>query len=281
MKKALLILSLVVFAANFTQTNAQGLFVKVQPGYGLPMASSNLGTNDVNSTSSTSSEVVKGSYGKGFNIGASIGYMFSENIGAELGIGYHIGSSYDITSQGIVNTSTQTLKGSQFRLNPALIVAAGSEGFVPYAKFGLILGLANKLTEENTEAGNSSARTWEYTGGMALGLNGAFGAAYHVSDLIAIYGELEVIGMSYAPTKGTLTVLKDANGADVLSQVTDIRDKEKEFVDKLSDTVPSAATDPNKPKQELKQYSPFSSFGINVGVQLSFGGGGGGHHRRH
>ena len=307
MKKRLFILSLFVLALALSQTKAQGLFIKVQPGYGLALSSSNFGvnvtyTNTQTITTETESfkyENVKGSYGNGLNVGASIGYMFNEYMGAELGIGYHIGGSYEVFSKGNSTSTmpplptvtsdtnrTTTYKANQFRLNPAIIITSGSEGLAPYLKFGLVLGIGTKVSvsqeytsKTSVTAESKSISEWEQSGGMSIGLNGALGATYSISDNISLFAELEIISMSYAPTKQSL-VKYTIDGVDKLSTLKTYS-IETEYVSDYSATSQfPTPSEFDKPKQELKQYVPFSSFGINVGLQIKFGDSGS-HRRRH
>ena len=84
MKKSKQILVLIVLAIStcFTSLHAQGLFVKINAGYGLKASSQNMTgfTNQTSATGSITREQVNISFGKGFNFGAGVGYMFSENI---------------------------------------------------------------------------------------------------------------------------------------------------------------------------------------------------------
>ena len=272
MKKVIISLCIVLGSVAFV--NAQGLYVKLQPGYGFGMASGDFGSNSVSTTSIsgtiTTNELVSSSFGKGFNLGLNIGYMLGEHVGIELGIGYNFGGSIELTSQNINPTTnvtnTDTYSSHQFRLNPALVITTGgTEGLSPYAKFGLVLGLGTKVTDEWKTTANASTQTVEFTGGMPLGLNGAFGVNYHLSSSMAIYGELEVISMSYAPSTKTITASTDNAGVNDLSSYTI---KEWTLVDKT--TSNTAIVTPSTEQQTF--HVPFSSFGINVGIRMSFGG---------
>ena len=100
-----LIIMLLLFA---TRIHAQKTYLKLGGGYGFPAASNMyLASNNSQKNNGTSTtyryEIIDGtgSFGKGAQAGATIGQMFSENIGAELNIWYLIGddivSSYDET----------------------------------------------------------------------------------------------------------------------------------------------------------------------------------------
>ena len=73
--------------------------------------------------------------------------------------------------------------------------------------------------------------------------------------------------MSYAPTKGE-TTLATYNGIDELSTMT-TNEKETEFVDSYTYNSASPTSD-SQPDTDLKIRLPFGSFGINVGLKISF-----------
>lgn len=262
--------SVAVMTLATEAVKAQGAYVNVGVGYGFPLACQTLGTNN----SANSVEIVRGSLGKGFNAGAGFGYMFNENIGAELNLNYLIGGKTTLTDNSSTTNEedVQTTKGSMLRINPAIKVTFG-ETVKPYAKFGMVIGVAGKITE--TEEDHSGAPLLpmtteiktEYKGGVALGVSGALGLDFMLSDMFGIYAELGAIAQSYAPTKSEI-VQADFNGADQLGNMT-TRDRETEYSNDLPDDT---GNDDNKPNQDLKFYSPFSSWGINVGVHLAFGG---------
>ena len=120
---------------------------------------------------------------------------------------------------------------------------------------------------ENNILENKVIEKWKYNGGMAFGISSALGLMYHISDLISVYGELDLVGMSYAPIKGVMTEYT-VNGADKLPNLT-TDDKEIDFVDDITydyNNPPSSA----EPSKELKFYFPYSSIGLNIGVRFSF-----------
>lgn len=102
-------------------------------------------------------------------------------------------------------------------------------------------------------------------GGLAIGLNASIGVLYHISDNIGIFGEISMINMSYAPTKGEVTEFI-VEGDDHLEDLN-TSEREFEYVEVYEDdpTPPSS-----KPTQDIKQKYPFGSVGPNFGVQISF-----------
>ena len=208
--------------------------------------------------------------------------MFNKHIGAELGLSYLLGG----TTEGKSNFGSElhrsnnkySMSSNMLRFIPSLVIAAGTDKVNPYAKFGVVIG-AGSITinsEENYTnidytTGNETTDIREQkrkmNGGVAIGINGAVGALFELSDKISIYGELNAINMSYAPTKGEV-IESTFNGVDELPDMTTSQ-KEIKYLDKVTYDYNSQPPD-SEPSQLLKQKYPFGSFGINVGVVFNF-----------
>lgn len=292
MKKVNLIAKKVVllmFINLFSIAAYSQFYINVGGGYNLGIANQTL-LNIANQTllinyESTDNiqkiENVKTSLGKGLNFGLNLGYMFNGNIGIDLQCSYLLGDettgeykyNYTYFNNNYYDFGKISLKSQMFRVNPSIIIASGFDKLDPYAKFGVILGFGsitlNYLYEEyeNNQLQDKEVVKWKMDGGMAFGISSAFGLMYHISDLISVYGELNLVGMSYAPKKGVMTEY-NINGADQLPGLT-TDGKEIDFVDDITydyDNPPSSA----EPMKELKFYFPYSSIGLNIGVRFSF-----------
>lgn len=269
LKMFLMVFVISLFANNLF---AQGAYVNINAGYGLNMSSQNLYYFDFyNSTSSSNSdtyEQVNVSLGKGLNLGGAFGYMFNENIGAELGISYLLGGKSKAKDTYTGGTTDYTLSSKMLRINPSLVIASGFENINPYAKFGLIICSGSIMYEYNdNDNGDISLMKIKLNGGIGLGLSSGIGAMINISDNMSFFGELNMVNLSYAPTKGVLTEAT-YNGVDQLPSMT-TSEKEIEFVDSYtySSSNPPADTQPSK---ELKQKLPFGSFGVNIGLRINF-----------
>jgi len=289
--KILFTLSVAILSLISVNSNAQGFYIEAGSGYGWKAASQSIGDNysftNSGSTFSSSDQNVKGSFGAGWNFGGAFGYMFSEHIGAELGISYLSGSNIQLTNNtndvGNYSTSrTITISGSMLRLNPTIKIGGEPGRITPYIKVGLVIGISPSITITNDSTYSYStfyptvttidtvvAQTNKLSGGTSFGFSVALGADVRLNNLISLYGEIGMIGQTYAPTSGTLTsYTKD--GADQLSTMTTSQ-KQITYVDSYT-TSSSAPTNAALPSQQLKVYEPFSSWGINIGVHLTFGG---------
>ena len=275
----------IIFATN--AYGQKGLYLNVGGGYGICIAANSnaasydrtqiagLNTNKVSSGS--------GSFGKGVQFGATVGFMFSENIGAELNVGYLVGTkSTQTLYQDIYMPPTMLsssyenkMSGNMLRLTPALKFSVGKDKLKPYMRVGLVVGLAGKLKNvvtrnETYSSGASSYLSVEessYTGGVSLGLSASLGVNYKLSDKLGIFAEIGIISQSWAPNKRLVT-LSTVNGVNKLGTMTT---NEKETTYLNSYTQVSSSYNPNVPAQALKIAMPFSSVGLNIGVQLSFG----------
>ncbi len=257
---------------------AQGAYVKINAGYGINMSSSVAQNYSFTTTSSSpyiytsTVEVENFSLGKGLNFGGAFGYMFNKNIGAELGISYLLGGTTKFVNESSFGTihsiSEQTVHSNMLRFIPSLIIASGFEGINPYAKFGLLIGTGSLFIDsDENEDGEITIEKWKYNGGFAVGLNSAIGAMLTINENISIFGEIDMVNLSYAPTKGEMTEASQ-NGVDQLPTMT-TREKETEYVDSYTFDSANPVSD-SEPAKEVKFKMPYGSVGVNVGLKINF-----------
>ena len=261
-------LVVIALVAATTISYGQGVYVNLGLGYNLNAAKQVVGTNETVNTigNSSTAENVTGSFGKGFGFGLGLGYMINENIGAEVAFSMLFGSKYKTTysdDQGI--SGTQEVKGSIMRITPALKVTGG-EKMKPYAKFGLVFGVGAKGDEtiNLNGVGFTYKETHKYSGGTSIGWMGAFGVDFELSDMLGIFIELNSINQTWAAEKNEWSISQSG-------VISESESGTQTFVDKLSGTQSESAIF-GVHNQELKSYSPFSSFGIHIGAKLAFGG---------
>lgn len=263
---------LIVFTITLLTGNlfAQGAYVNINAGYGFAMSSQNIDGfyNYTEGSDSYTNEQVNVSLGNGLNFGGTFGYMFSENVGAELGVSYLLGGKSEAKDEYSDGTTEYTYSSTMIRLIPSLVIAAGYDGVDPYAKFGAIIGSGSIIYDINDDDdGDISIMTMEMNGGIALGLNAAIGANFNMNDNMSFFAEINMVNMSYAPTKGEITEAT-INGTDMLPDMT-TSVKEIEFVDSITIDSSSQPND-TQPRQELKTKYAFGSVGINVGLRIDF-----------
>ncbi len=273
MKNRIIILLSILACINSLQ--AQQLYFKTggSLAFGWPWTySSNEAYHEI-LMSSTGTEI--NSKNTNFGYGASptmtLGYMFNENIGTELGVGYHFG--FTRTNENtLLNPLTYKtyrsdshLKCSWIWLNPQLVIATKVSDFKPYGKVGFVIGFSPKMTILNENINDKGTKKTEISGGTPWGLNASLGINYNLFKNLSMYGELEMLQMNYAPTNSEVTEYTDANGNDILTSLSE-KSKKTEFVDNWN-SADLATTIPNK---AAKINLPLSSFKINFGIRYNF-----------
>lgn len=269
--KTIIACIMVIFTFNsFAQKN---LYVKLNGAYNIGTTASLYGLGNViqNGTVLTN-EKVELAFGKGINFGGAVGYMFNKHIGAEMNISYLIGGT--TTAKTSINSSTSSYTNifdyaaSMLSFIPSIVITPGFEKINPYARFGLIIGMptvTGNSSTSNTSNGetNITNQTFKFNGGLALGSQSAIGIDYKINNKISLFGELNVINLTYSPTKGEITESK-VNGVDNLATLS-TRDKKVEYVDSFTEDS-NFPIDQNSPQKVLKPSLPFSSVGLNIGV---------------
>ncbi len=267
---------LLVLAISFVSSSmfAQGAYVSLNAGYGLgtsTMSLENYGfTNYTGKTNSYTDEQIFLSLGKGINLNGAFGLMFNENLGAEIGVSYLMGSETESeSSYSSGGLDKYTISSNMLRVAPSLVFSSNMGGFSPYAKFGVLIGkgtidFANEYT---SSTGDESITEVELKGGMSFGLNAAVGALFTLSDNMSLFGEINMDNMNYSPTEGEVTKAT-YNGESQLDNMT-TREKEIEYVDSYTYDYTNPPSD-SEPSKELKHQFPYGKIGFNFGVRIGF-----------
>lgn len=252
--------------------NAQGAYVNANIGYGMKAASQKMQASEIVSSDTIMTFTgVHGSLGKGLNYGLAFGYMFTKNVGAEIGFNYLKGSQIKSTYSDytFIYTQTQTIttQATMLRIIPEIVIATGDGMVRPYAKVGLVIGMMGKITDKYSihEGGYSYEETWKSTGGIPIGFSSSLGATVE-GKFMAMFAEFVFISQSWAPKKSVMTV-STYNGTDQLPLMTTY-EKETDYVDSYS---VSQRPDQSSPREQTKQYLPMSSFGFNFGLRFYVG----------
>ena len=261
-----------LFALMSSSVKGQGSYATFHFGYGLAFNSENLANFGIYQSSSTQSvqkmELIRGSFGKGLNISGSYGYMFNQNFGAELGISYLIGSTYEGNDISFGSSSKTIGQGKMLRLNPMMRFSSSKGSIRPYAKAGFMIGFGNIVLDHENWTGNDLEELkLKINGGMAFGLNTGFGVDFVSSEKLVFFSEIQFVSMRYSPKRGEITEWT-INGADVLGKAT-TNDKEIIFVDEVTYTSQNPTPD-SEPTKILKLDTPFSSVGLQLGVRFNF-----------
>jgi len=271
------LLVLLCAGLNFSAAIAQGAYFTLGTGYNLPASTQTLDAMSFsNETITDNTTTYKQNYvslGKGLSAGGAFGYMFNENIGAELGISYLMGSTWECVTAYSSSTSGGTAKftdqvsSKMTRINPQIVMSMEANKITPYVKVGLLLGMGSMSVTSNSEyIDGKIEQTLLLNGGIAAGFTTIIGASYALNDKISLFGDLNLVNMSYSPTKGTITKYTE-DGVDLLPSFDPI-DKEIQFVDSYveDDNIQPSITEPAK---ALKIKFPFSSAGIHIGLKYT------------
>ncbi len=285
MKKiTLIILSFALFSGL---ASAQ-VYFRAGGGYALPIATESVGDMQTRTdsydgnfyTNTNKTKNVSASYGSGINFSAGGGFMFSEFFGVDLNISYLAGKKYETGDHysfyvngdlGGTDKNITTTNSKAIFVAPSFVITTGG-AHAPYGRFGVVLGSPKITSEEayyyDTDGTGSGSEKWEYKGGMSAGFQGAVGMNWTLGANLKLYTEVNFTSMTFYPKEGNLTESIDDGVSNDLSQ-TQMYYKKIEFVKSIDNT---AQTDFDKPRQELRQGTPFSSVSLQVGVVYSIGG---------
>ena len=243
-----------IFGANIGL--AQGVYVTANAGYGLGAGTQGLDVNTGFTQTTTSYEGVYGSLGEGSKFGASAGYMFSKNLGTELGFSYWLGKTFEGTQKQTNRTQSNKWSGSGFVAVPSIVVSANMKTINPYARFGLVFGILKVKEEIRIETSQITEATQEETGGLAFGYAGALGIVVPAGGTVDIFVEVGLQAFTFSPSQLELTKYT-VNGVDRLPTVTD---KVVKYEDSFNTGTPMV---------QLGVRRPFSSIGLVVGARIS------------
>ena len=261
MKKILLIFFLFLFAYIQGNLFAQDkdldyslskYYVKVTTGYGI-------GTNGPyqNFYNGRSPSLYSGKSGNGLYSGASIGYQYNSNLGAEIGFGYEYGFKNDIPDFNV------RFNGNMWQTVPALVFSSKAGIFRPYIRTGLIIGLPEVYIYQSDY--NQLLRLH---GGIASGIQGALGCSVPLRNKKwVVFTEASFNDIGFVPQQGTI-VAETFAGVNQMPYLTEIQ---KETVYKKSFNPGANTNNQNQPYTSPEIKQPFNAFVINAGIRLNIG----------
>lgn len=250
-----------VWLIPFQFASSQGAYFSGSVGYALSAGTQYLGTNStstvISGTSVTSYEGVNGSYGEGLKFAASAGCMFSKQLGAEVGVSYWLGKSFDVTSTSTTSSTTDKWSGKGLIVTPSVVVSAGLERVNPYARLGLVLGFMKVMDEysSGSTSGTTTERTYEETGGLAFGYAASVGLVIPTGSALDFFAEFGLSSVTHSPSQRELTKYT-SNNVNLLPTVIN---KKTDYQDNYT------SLDQNTSRAVRR---PFSSIGIAVGARI-------------
>jgi hypothetical protein len=158
-------------------------------GYGFPFSKQVLGGEAVVDSNSTSTgKLIRGTFGKGVFSFVSVGYSINQHFGSEFGIHSTWGSRIKTTD--VTNTSN-TFNSQDFTQITTNGMFFGVFMTDTYSKWhisfdnDLLVGLMNVATEERFSNGVAQP-IWKYSGGVSYGWLSRIGASYDIFEKMNI-----------------------------------------------------------------------------------------------
>jgi hypothetical protein len=276
MKSIIYLTSFVLLTLNtFAQSN-----IRVSLGYGLPLNSQlmMIQVREGLTEDYIFYRKVKGIYGSpgsGFTLNIAFsrplvkGSPLSWDIENTLLLGkkYKDKSVYYNGAEERIRTERRALS---YQITPSLVYQFQSKNLTPYVRMGPILGFNKIITNVNV-LNQSLTRieySYEYTGGLSLGLKTSIGAFTKVSSVTSFFWELSFINMTYTPKKGWLTKydIEGQNGLHDFSKKERTIKFEKEFTLRSDDEGEQTITTPER-------YS-MGAVALNLGFRFTLGNSG-------
>ncbi|WP_310555923.1 outer membrane beta-barrel protein [Flavobacterium sp.] len=267
----------ILFSQGSIAQGEKGAYVNINAGYGLGNDSGEIvayrwgiiNSTQINPTTSKT-ELTKVALGKGLNVGATFGYMFNKYVGAELGVNYLLGGKTEGKQTELSGDySNSSISAKMLQIKPTLVIAGGFSKVNPYAKFGVLVGIASVINLESEQRSGTDIlnSNLKFSGSSSIGFHSGVGLLYSLNDKISLFGELNMVNLNYSPKKASYTEYSE-NGVNVLPLI-DVADKEFEFVDSFTNDS-SIPSNPAQPSKEVKATFNFGSLGLNIGMRYNF-----------
>lgn len=250
----------------------QRMYFSINSGYGFDLAPETFSGGNISYADPEIKVLssVNHSFGKGYNFGVATGIHITENIAFGVEANYLVGADETLTFE-IENFKEERVFSSEmFRFIPQLRLTAPVNKLALYAEIGLAIGINpvvhyRKRTQVDGEE-TGRFRTI-YANGTAYGLKSSLGLKYQVTKDLAFSAEMRIFAQSYAPERRQL-LEAFRRGEDVL-ELRLPSDVHTIYVNEFIEDQ-TTVRDPGLPTTQLKFFFPFSSVGVNVGVEYSF-----------
>jgi len=250
---------------------AQELSLNFDVGYGLNIASESITEGNAIQISDLQTELssVIYSYGKGLNINSEIEYFPQKYIGFGIGIGYLRSSKIHVKNHRTDYTRDDEFTATMLRFSPFVKLKFNLDHLSFYAKLGYLVGVSGEIQRDLlfvTEFGDETFSRTIFNKGISHGAMAGFGVEYPLTNRISLSGEIRLFIQSFGPKKGEV-VIGTENGVDQLPELEPGYIHANYKDNYVRQWNPDGSTDFSKPITELRRYSPFSSVGLNLGIQ--------------
>ncbi len=268
MKKKLIFLILLLAGI---QATSQELSVNFDAGYGFNIATESIieGYSNRIGEYETEFKSIIYTHGRGLNFNTEIEYFPKKQIGFGLGFGYLKSKKFDVLFNRIDYFSTSVYSARMLRFSPYLKLKHEFGNLAIYTRFGYLLGTFGQITREgssNTDTGAEGFSKTIYDKGESHGGTAGLGIEFKINDRLNLSSEVKLIVQSYGPKRKRL-VERTSDGVNTLNELQP-GEIQTNFVDNdIREWNPDGTTDFSKPLTALRIFYPFSSVGINLGVQ--------------
>ncbi|WP_369769639.1 outer membrane beta-barrel protein [Flavobacterium sp. WC2416] len=231
-----------------------------------------------------SKESITGSFGEGFRTGLSIGYRFTDRLGAEMGVNYYASNSKTMVETISQDVTVLQAKGQVRALDlaPALVLYLGKvKGFEPYTKVGVIVPVNGKLDIKTNAISNGAViyREDVIKPNPTVGFLAALGTSYKISGKLAAFGEIEYRNFTVHGKDKEVTAYT-YNGTDRLTlpeghplyvTTAERYTNYSDHIDRNSNNQETNASgfDSSKPTDDLSSYISISGVGLTLGLRYS------------
>lgn len=300
MKKLIRVTTIIFLLCFTTKIAAQSWYVRAGGGYSGEFAKTEFNNTDpnaitgieqstkvtVNSSGVATVESLNGTVGSGYKFFGTVGYMFNDYVGAEMGLNYFNG---DETTVGQLTTSAVESKATTYiegvDLNPGIFLTPNLPKLNPYLRAGLLLTVGGSLTIDTDvrqiDGGGTGTDILvhaesEVKSRFSVGYTGAFGVTYPINDKFSLFGELEFKSFTIKSKSAEIkkyTTVAVTDGQSTLVDGQQLEDlpryeKEFEFSDSYSESLISTP-DEDEAREIPTQFVNASGVGFNIGVRYS------------
>jgi hypothetical protein len=257
-----------------SQSTENNWKVEIWGGYMLPIGQQVLGTNVWTTVGSSNAENVRGSFGRGSQIGLGISRKVTEHYSAELGAGYFYSSTYQ--TKFFWNDNPFAINGpakSTMQLQALRVFAGITVPFYETPKFslsvrtGAVMAIP-KMREDFIFVQYNGDTAGYQTNITHSRIAPGFYAALHASQQLGKhwYVNAEILGIaqSWAPGKRTITRY-ELYGENKLPQLA-VWSKEVIY----TEAVPAQQSNTNAPYKVFSIDYVLSSIGLQLSIARSF-----------
>lgn len=243
-------------------------------GYGIPLNSDVIMVQVREGYDNNFYQKVKaiyGSYGSGFRFNIAFarpikkGSSFSWDIENTLVLGKKY-VNRSIYNNGVETPERTETRSLAYQISPSVVYGVSWKTLTPYVRIGPTVSFAKLITDVRLLTTNflEVEYSYEYKGGVGLGMKSTIGTAMQLSPKISLIGEVSFLSMTYGPKKGWLTKY-DVEGSSELDQFSK-KDRTIKFEKEYT-------IDPNDSEaQTVKTRSRYAmgSVSLNLGVKFTF-----------